>query len=86
MNAVTLGPSGRASSASMYSSALFQVLCSPTMRTTCSCGMASTRPNRSAASDPLTCTVDSEHDPITMEVTPWRSDSVSPGAASTSAS
>ncbi|CNH61282.1 Uncharacterised protein [Mycobacterium tuberculosis] len=48
--------------------------------------MASTRPNRSAASEAFTCTVDNEHDPTTIEVTPCRSDSVSPGAASTSAS
>jgi hypothetical protein len=86
MNAVTFGPSGSDSSASAYSRALFHDLCSPTMRTTCSGGIASTRPNRSAASFAPTCTVDSEHDPITIVVTPCRRDSDSDGAASTSAS
>ena len=86
MNAVTFGPSGNDSKASMYSRALFHDLCSPTMRITCSCGIASTRPNRSAASPASTCTVDSEQEPMTIVVTPCRTDSDSVGAASTSAS
>ena len=63
MNAATLGPSGRASSAAMYSSQFVQVLCSSTAPMTCSRGIASTRPKMSPASAPSTWTVDSEQRP-----------------------
>ena len=86
MNAATLGPSGRASSAAMYSSQFVQVLCSSTAPITCSRGIASTRPKMSPASAPSTWTVDSEQDPSITVVTPWRSDSDSAGPSSTSTS
>ena len=54
MKAAIFGPSGRASSAAMYSSQLLQVLCCSTVLMTCSRGMASTRANRSPASWPST--------------------------------
>ncbi len=50
--AARFGPSGRASSAAMYSAGLDQVLLSSTAAMTCSRGMASTRPKMSPASVP----------------------------------
>ena len=86
MNAARLGPSGRASSAWMYSSAFVQVLCSSTAPITCSRGIASTRPKMSPASTPSIWMVDREHDPSITVVTPCRSDSDSAGPLSTSTS
>ena len=86
MKAATLGPSGRASSAAMYSSQFVQVLCWSMALMTCSRGIASTRPKISPASTPSTWTVDSEHEPSITVVTPWRSDSDSDGPSSTSMS
>ncbi len=54
MNAAMLGPSGRDSRASTYPSAVVHVLALSTAVMTCSRGIASTRPNRSPASLPLT--------------------------------
>ena len=54
MNEHTFGPSGLASSVSMYSSPLVHVLWVFIALRTCSRGMASTRPNRSPASDAVT--------------------------------
>ena len=85
-NEAMLGPSGLDSSAAMYSAALFHVLDWSTAAMTCSRGIASTRPNRSPASAPPTWTVDSEHDPTSTVVTPWRTDSGKPGPPSTSTS
>lgn len=85
-NAATLGPSGRASSAAMYSSPLDHVLCVFTAAMTCSRGMASTRPKMSPASSASTYTVDSEQDPSITVVTPWRRDSVRAGPPRTSMS
>jgi hypothetical protein len=86
MNAARLGPSGRDSSAATYSCGVDQVWCSSTLRITCWRGIASTRPNRSPASTPPTCTVESEQEPRKIVVTPWRTDSASAGPASTSTS
>ena len=80
MNAARLGPSGSDSSAATYSSAVLQLLCLSTAAITCRRGIASTRPNRSPASTPPTCTVDSEHEPRKVVVTPWRTDSSSGGS------
>ena len=86
MNAARLGPSGRASSAWMYSSAFVQVLCSSMALMTCSRGIASTLPKMSPASTPPTWIVDSEHEPSITVVTPWRNDSDSEGPLRTSTS
>ncbi len=86
MKAARLGPSGRASSAAMYSSAFVQVLWSSMALMTCSRGIASTLPKISPASTPSTWTVDSEHEPSITVVTPWRNDSDSDGPLRTSMS
>lgn len=86
MKAAMLGPSGRDSSAWMYSSQFVQVLCCSTAEITWSRGIASTRPNMSPASPASTCTVDSEQDPSITVVTPCRSDSARAGPLSTSTS
>ena len=66
--------------------AALQVLCSSTMRRRARA--VSPPPGRTGRPPPRrsTCTVDSEHEPITIVVTPCRTDSDSAGAASTSAS
>ncbi len=86
MKAAMLGPSGRDSRASTYSAAVFHVLAASIASMTCSRGIASTRPNRSPASVPPTWMVDSEHEPTSTVVTPWRTDSGRPGPPSTSTS
>ena len=85
-NAATLGPSGRDSSAAMYSSPLVQSLCFSMASMTKSRGIASTRPKMSPASEASRYTVDSEHEPSSTVVTPWRNDSDSAGPPSTSTS
>ncbi len=79
MNAAMLGPAGATPVRRRTPAALFQFLALSTASMTCSRGMASTRPNRSPASTPPTWMVDSEHDPISTVVTPWRTDSGRPG-------
>lgn len=86
MKAARLGPSGSDSSADKYSSQVVHVFLSSTAAITWSRGIASTRPNRSPASTPPTCTVDSEQDPSIAVVTPWRSDSDNDGPPRTSTS
>ena len=87
-----LGPSGSDSSAATYSSAVRQpppgspACVSSSAAMTWARGMASTRPNRSPAVVGSTCSVDSEQEPSSTVVTPWRSDSASAGPCSTSMS
>ena len=49
-------------------------------------GMPSTRQNMSASASGSPLTIESEHEPSTTVVTPWRTDSESPASISTSAS
>ncbi len=78
--------SSSASLASMYSAAVVQVRFASSAPRTYLRGTASTRLNRSAASSVSAYTVDNEHMPSSTVVTPWRTDSRSPGSSSTSAS
>ncbi len=82
----TLGPSGSDDRWSTYSAGPFQSTMSSSIGSTISRGMPSTRQNVSARSSGSPTTSDSPHEPISVVVTPWRSDSDSAAAISSSAS
>ncbi len=86
-NAARLGPSGRDSSAATYSRALDQVPCSSIARITCAAGDGLDPAEQVAGVDGARrARVDSEQEPRKIVVTPWRSDSLRSGSASTSTS
>lgn len=82
----TFGPSGSPARCSAYPAGPSQSMTDSISGSTTSRGMPSTRQNMSARSSAAPATIESPQEPMSTVVTPWRSDSVRPGATSSSAS